>query len=70
AATMAAGVAAWALMAVAFRPTVRLYGGGWAMAAALPAAALLYMAMTLDSARRDLTGRASPWKGRTYSDLA
>ncbi|MEM6423465.1 MAG: glycosyltransferase, partial [Pseudomonadota bacterium] len=67
---IAAGALPWVLQTRAFLPTVRLYGGGIATAAMLPLAAVIYMAMTLDSARRDLWGHGAPWKGRTYSDLA
>ncbi|MEL7138763.1 MAG: glycosyltransferase [Pseudomonadota bacterium] len=64
-----AGAGGWLLMALAFWPTLRLYGGRWWEALALPVAAVIYMVMTLDSARRDLLGKASPWKGRTYSAI-
>ncbi|MEL6766380.1 MAG: glycosyltransferase [Pseudomonadota bacterium] len=64
-----AGVAGWGLMARAFWPTLRLYGGRVWEALTLPLVAALYMLMTLDSARRDLLGKASPWKGRTYSAM-
>ncbi|MEM6679381.1 MAG: glycosyltransferase [Pseudomonadota bacterium] len=64
-----AGLLAWGLMGIAFWPTLKLYGGRPWEAALLPIAAVLYMAMTLDSGRRDLIGRASPWKGRTYSGI-
>ncbi|MEM7498487.1 MAG: glycosyltransferase [Pseudomonadota bacterium] len=67
--TAAAGLLGWGLMALAFWPTLRLYDGRVWEASALPLAAVLYMAMTLDSARRDLMGKASPWKGRTYSAM-
>jgi len=60
------GAAAWGLSALAYRPTLRLYGRPWWQALALPLAALLYTAMTLDSARRHWTGRGGAWKGRTY----
>jgi hopene-associated glycosyltransferase HpnB len=54
------------LMAFAYRPTIAYFAlpPGWALT--LPAAALLYMAMTLDSARRYWFGRGSHWKGRDY----
>jgi hopene-associated glycosyltransferase HpnB len=66
AAAAALGALAWALMSLAYLPTVRLYDGGLARALTLPLAALLYTAMTVDSARRDLMGRGGAWKGRTY----
>lgn len=60
-----AGLAAWLLMAVAAWPTFRLYKRGWWEALALPFAALLYTAMTVDSALRHWRGRGGAWKGRT-----
>jgi hopene-associated glycosyltransferase HpnB len=60
------GVAAWLLMAVAYWPTLRLYGLGLGWAFALPAAGFLYTLMTLDSARRHWQGRGGSWKGRHY----
>ena len=61
------GAVAWALSAVAYLPTLRLYGGGAGGAFLLPVAALLYMVMTLDSARAHLAGRGGAWKGRIYA---
>ena len=69
----AAGVpalAAWAAMAVAFRPTLRLYGRPPWLAALLPVAGLLYSLMTVDSALRHWRGRGGQWKGRTYGGAA
>ena len=61
----AAGLAGWLLMSVSFLPVLRLYRlGGW-RAPVLPGIALLYAAMTADSARRHYAGRGSEWKGRT-----
>lgn len=62
----AVGAAAWVLMTVAYLPTVRLYGLGAWRAWLLPAAAVLYTAMTIDSARRHWLGRGGGWKGRHY----
>lgn len=62
----AVGAAAWALMTVAYLPTVRLYGLGAWRAWLLPVAAVLYTAMTVDSARRHWLGRGGGWKGRHY----
>jgi hopene-associated glycosyltransferase HpnB len=61
----AAGLAGWALMAVSFLPVLRLYGLSPLRAPALPVVALLYAAMTVDSARRHYAGRGGEWKGRT-----
>ena len=58
------------LMAFAYRPTIAYFAlpSGWALT--LPAAAFLYMAMTLDSARRYWFGSGSHWKGRDYGRQA
>ncbi len=61
------GVLAWATMAVLYAPTLRLYGVARRNALALPAAALLYTAMTVDSARRHARGAGGAWKGRTFT---
>ena len=57
-------------MAFAYRPTIAYFAlpPGWALT--LPAAAFLYMAMTLDSARRYWFGSGSHWKGRDYGRQA
>lgn len=60
------GAAAWAAMAVAYWPTLRLYGLSPAWAAALPLAGVLYGLMTLSSAMRHWSGRGAGWKGRHY----
>ncbi|MDS3862275.1 glycosyltransferase [Thermosynechococcaceae cyanobacterium BACA0444] len=56
----------WALMAIAYTPTIRLYHLGWAWSFALPGIAFLYNLMTFDSARRHWLGQGGAWKGRTY----
>jgi len=61
----AAGLAGWAIQAVTFVPLLRLYGLSGLRAAGLPLVALLYAAMTVDSARRHYAGRGGEWKGRT-----
>ncbi len=60
------GAIAWLLMAAAYAPTLRLYRVRPRNAFALPFAALLYTAMTVDSARRHRAGRGGAWKGRTF----
>jgi hopene-associated glycosyltransferase HpnB len=62
----AIGLLTWALMAFAYRPTIAYFAlpPGWTLT--LPAAALLYLMMTVDSARRYWFGRGSHWKGRDY----
>jgi len=61
------GLAGWALMSVAYVPTVRLYGLSVWRAALLPLAALLYTSMTVSSAYRYGTGHGPRWKDRAYS---
>jgi hopene-associated glycosyltransferase HpnB len=62
----AGGSIAWLMMAVAYGPTLRLYGLGPGWAFALPTAGVLYTLMTLDAARRHWQGRGGAWKGRHY----
>ncbi len=64
---LAAGAAAWALMAYAEAPTLYRYGLSPWRGFALPAVAALYAAMTLDSARRHWLGRGGQWKGRVHA---
>jgi len=61
---LAFGLAGWALMAIAYSPSLKLYGRPAWEACLLPLAALLYTAMTIDSARRYWLGTAPIWKGR------
>jgi len=61
----AAGLAGWAIMTVTYVPVLRLYRLSPLRAPGLPFAALLYAAMTVDSARRHYAGRGGEWKGRT-----
>jgi hopene-associated glycosyltransferase HpnB len=63
---LALGAAAWLLMAGTYVPMLRYYGQPWPAALALPFTAALYLAMTVDSARRHYRGRGAAWKGRTY----
>jgi hopene-associated glycosyltransferase HpnB len=68
-AALSFALGAWALMALAFLPTLRLYRGSgwrcWLLAPALPLAGLLYSLMTLASAVAYWRGRGGAWKGRT-----
>lgn len=64
-----AGVASWALMALAFWPTLMRYDQPVWLALLLPVAALLYIAMTLDSAWRHRRGKGGTWKGRTQAAM-
>jgi len=61
----AAGLAGWALMSLTYLPMLRLYRLSPLRAPGLPLIALLYTAMTVDSARRHYAGRGAEWKGRT-----
>jgi hopene-associated glycosyltransferase HpnB len=63
----ALGGGAYALMLLAYRPTWRLYRGADPALALLPVAALLYTAMTVDSALQHGRGKGGAWKGRTYA---
>jgi len=55
---------AWAGMALAYVPMLRFYRLSPLWAPLLPAVALVYLAATLDSARRHYQGRGGEWKGR------
>jgi hopene-associated glycosyltransferase HpnB len=61
------GLAAWGLMALAFFPTLRLYGRFPLWGLALPAIALCYMLFTLDSALQFTRGKGGLWKGRVQA---
>ena len=58
------GLLAWALMAVTFFPTLRLYGRSALWGLALPVIALCYILFTLDSALQFARGKGGLWKGR------
>ena len=59
-----AGLAGWALMTASYVPMLRLYRLSAFRAPTLPLIAVLYAAMTADSARRHYSGRAVSWRGR------
>jgi hopene-associated glycosyltransferase HpnB len=65
-----AGLAALALMALAFQPMVRFYRVAPLWGLALPAIAAFYLAFTLDSAYQHWRGRGGLWKGRVQADLS
>jgi hopene-associated glycosyltransferase HpnB len=58
------GLAAWAAMAIAFQPTLRLYGLNPLWGAALPLIAFVYTIWTVESALQYARGRGAAWKGR------
>jgi hopene-associated glycosyltransferase HpnB len=57
-----AGLAGWALMTASYVPMLRLYRLSVLRAPSLPLIAILYAAMTADSARRHYAGRAVAWR--------
>ena len=59
-----AGALAWATMALALAPTLRLYGRPLAAGFALPAVAAIYVAFTIESAIEYWRRRGGYWKGR------
>ncbi|MFB4306763.1 glycosyltransferase [Actinomadura sp. GTD37] len=62
---LTAAALAWTIMTLTFVPMLRFYRLSPLRAVALPAIALMYAAMTVDSARRHRAGRGGAWKGRT-----
>lgn len=62
-----AAIAAIAAMAAAYWPTVRFYGLPRLWTLTLPAAGILFLAMTLESAMNYWRGTRAEWKGRTYA---
>jgi hopene-associated glycosyltransferase HpnB len=61
------GLAGWALMVVAFQPTLRRYRASPAWGVALPAIALVYLCFTVDSAIQHFRARGGMWKGRAQA---
>ncbi len=61
---MLTGALTWGLMTMAIAPTLRIYRQPIWVGLLLPLSALLYTAMTLDSARRYMAGQGGMWKGR------
>ena len=62
----AAGFLGWAPMTIADLPTTRLYRLSSVWAICLPAIAVFYNLMTIDSAIRHWRGQGGAWKGRVY----
>jgi hopene-associated glycosyltransferase HpnB len=62
---VAVGGGAWLLMALAYLPMLRFYWLSVLRSLTLPCIALLYAAMTIDSAWQHARGRGGSWKGRT-----
>ena len=64
---IALSIITWLLMTWAYLPTIKLYKLSIVWAFWLPAIALLYTFMTIDSAIKYYRGQGGNWKGRTYS---
>jgi hopene-associated glycosyltransferase HpnB len=62
----ACGVAAFAIAAISYVPTLTRYGRSPAWSLALPLIAVFYMAATLGSAVNYWRGRGASWKSRAY----
>lgn len=62
-----AGITAWLVMSALYLPMVHFYKlpAGWALT--LPAAALVYIGATIDSARLYWQGKGGQWKGRSQA---
>jgi hopene-associated glycosyltransferase HpnB len=63
----ALGIAAWAMMTLAFQPMLRFYRVSPLWGVALPAIAAFYAACTLLSALDHKRGRGGMWKGRAQA---
>jgi hopene-associated glycosyltransferase HpnB len=59
-----AGLDGWVFMSLSYVPMLRYYRLSALRAPVLPLIAVLYAAMTADSARRHYAGRAVSWRGR------
>jgi len=68
-AAQAAGAVAWAMMAIALAPMLRLYRRPLISGFALPAIAAAYVAFTFDSALQYWRGRGGYWKGRFQAPI-
>ena len=61
------GAAAWALMIIAYQPTLRLYRLSPLWGLALPAIAFVYTLWTNESALQYTRGQGGQWKGRVQA---
>jgi hopene-associated glycosyltransferase HpnB len=62
-----AGIAAWAMMVIAFAPMLRFYRLSPVIGLAMPLIGALYGLFTLDSAIQHWRGRGGMWKGRAQA---
>ncbi|MBW4421742.1 MAG: glycosyltransferase [Myxacorys californica WJT36-NPBG1] len=60
------GMLNYALMTVSYLPIIRFYGCSIGFGFCLPAIAVLYTLMTIDSAVKHWQGNGGAWKGRVY----
>src|SRR5581483_4015707 len=63
----ASGILAWAAMAFAFQPILKLYRVSPLWGLALPLVGIVYGLFTLDSAIQHWRGRGGMWKGRAQA---
>ncbi len=63
-------LASWALMAIAFQPTLQYYGRSPFWGLFLPAIAFAYLMYTMNSAYQYYMGRGGMWKGRAQANLS
>lgn len=63
------GAATYALMVIAFQPTLRFYNRSPLWGLALPVIATAYVGFTLDSAYQHMRGRGGLWKGRVQAEV-
>lgn len=61
--------ATYALMVIAFQPTLRFYNRSPLWGLALPVIATAYVGFTLDSAYQHMRGRGGLWKGRVQAEV-
>jgi len=64
-----AGLGAWALMALAYQPTLRFYRRSPLWGVALPVISAFYVGATFMSAVHHWQGRGGMWKGRAQAQL-
>ncbi|SFV35295.1 glycosyltransferase [Hyphomicrobium facile] len=65
----AIAAATYALMVIAFQPTLRFYNRSPLWGLALPVIATAYVGFTLDSAYQHMRGRGGLWKGRVQAEV-
>ena len=61
---LVSGIAAWEIMSNTYAPVLKMHGLTRERGLLLPFAAIMYLAMTVDAARRHHFGGGTAWKGR------